>query len=117
MPVGVQQAEFSDFEALRHAIQDAPLDIVQLAPGRISGMLTHLSVGSLGISTGSFTRSIRSLGVVSNHRWTLGMVIGAPASLQLFETAPGDLVLIQPGQELYSHTTPAPTATRPRAGR
>ena len=103
MPVQVQQAEFSDFEALRNAIHDAALDIVQLEGGRISGMLTHLSVGSLGISTGSFTRSVRSLGMPSERRWTLGMLLGAPAALQLYETMPGDLVLIQPGQELYSH--------------
>ncbi|UGY12503.1 hypothetical protein HAP48_0028200 [Bradyrhizobium septentrionale] len=99
-----QQLEFADFEVLRNAVQDAPtpMDIVQLGQGEMAGTLAHLSVGSVGISTGSFTRGVRQRGVLSTNRWTFGMLLGSSALLQHFEATPGDLIVIAPDQELYS---------------
>jgi AraC family ethanolamine operon transcriptional activator len=97
--VTVRRSQFSDFEVLRDAVQDAPLDIVQLEPGKMAGELTHLSVGSLGISSGSFTRGLRSRGVISDQRWTLGAVLDAPAAMQHFPMAAGDIAMLAPGHE------------------
>jgi len=99
--ITVQQSAFSDFEALKHGMQDAPLDVMQVEPGPMSGKLAHMSIGSVGISTGSFSHGIRTRGVLSKTRFTLGMVFVAPA-LQHFEMAPGDLITVKPGQETYS---------------
>ena len=98
----MRRAEFSDFEVLRGAVQDAPVDIVQLQPGKMTGKLMHLSVGSLGISTGSFSRAVRSRGALSEHRWTLGTLLDAPALLQDVKSVPGDVLTLAPNEELYT---------------
>ena len=99
--VKIRQTEFSDFEALRDAVQDGASEIVQLERGPIIGKLAHFSVGSVGISTGNFTRGVRQRGVLSESRWTFG-IIAAPAKMLHFEMAPGDLLMLAPGHELYS---------------
>ncbi|UPK03133.1 helix-turn-helix domain-containing protein [Bradyrhizobium sp. 170] len=101
-PVILRRAVFSHFEALRDAVQDAPIDIVQLGRGQMTGSLAHLSIGSLGISTGSFSRALRGRGLQSPYRWALGMVLDSPASFQHFEASPGDLVIVPPDQEIYA---------------
>jgi AraC-like DNA-binding protein len=102
--IAIQQTNFSDFEALRHAVQGAPapIDIVQVERGEIAVSLTHLAIGSLGLSTVSFSRGVRARGVLSESRWTLGMLFDAPGLLQTVESAPGDLVLTAPNFELYA---------------
>jgi AraC family ethanolamine operon transcriptional activator len=97
----VRHSRFSDLAALRDAAQDAPSEVVQLERGRITGDLTHLSVGSLGISTGTFSRAVRGHGVLSKDRWTI-ISFAKPAKMQLFEVAPGDLFLLAPGHEHHS---------------
>jgi AraC family ethanolamine operon transcriptional activator len=99
--VSVRQVEFADFEMLRDGL-DAKLDIVQLEQGRTGGKLTRLSVGSLGISVGSFSRGYRASGIVSSRRWTLGTVLEAPALMQHFEMGPGQILSHAPGHEHYS---------------
>ena len=103
MPVTVQRADFVGFEALRNAVQDSPVDIVQLGLGQMTGTLVHASVGTLGISTGRFSRAMRSLGALSGHRWALGMVLNAPASMQQINVTPGDLIILKSHQELFTH--------------
>jgi AraC-like DNA-binding protein len=107
--IAIQQTDFSDFEALRNAVQDAPIDIVQLEQGDIAGSLAHFTMGSFGLSTGSFTRGVRARGVLSQNRWTLGMLFDAPGLLHTYESLPGDLAITAPNYELY--------ASYPRANR
>jgi AraC-like DNA-binding protein len=99
--VVVRQTEFSDFEALRDAAQDGPSEIVQLEQGKMTGTLTHLSVGSVGISTGNFSRGIRGRGVLSERRWMF-IFFAKPVQVQHLEAAPGDIFLLAPGHEHYS---------------
>ncbi|MCA1455902.1 helix-turn-helix domain-containing protein [Bradyrhizobium sp. BRP22] len=88
---------------LQDAVQDAPTEILQLERGQMTGELTHLSVGRVGASTGTFSRGLRSRGILSERRWVLGMTLdGSPALFQNIETMPGDLVIVQPGTELYA---------------
>lgn len=101
MHVTLRQSEFSDFEALRDAVQDAPAEIVQLERGRMSGTLIHQTVGSVGISSGEFSRSLRGRGVLSGYRWTF-CYFTQPGLIQHFETTPGDLFLLAPGHEHYA---------------
>ncbi|WP_225116773.1 AraC family transcriptional regulator [Bradyrhizobium sp. BRP22] len=67
----------------------------------MAGELTHVSMGSLGISTGSFSRGLRSRGVVSPHRWLLGIALAAPARHHL-DVQPGQILALAPGTEQYS---------------
>jgi AraC-like DNA-binding protein len=97
----VRKTEFSDFEALHDAALDGPSEVVQLAQGKMSGALMHLSVGSIGISTGSFSLSVRGRGVLSERRW-LFTFFAKPARMQHFEVAPGNIVLLAPGREHFS---------------
>jgi AraC family ethanolamine operon transcriptional activator len=99
--VTLRQVPFADFEALREGVQDAPIDIVQLESGTMTGTVTHLSVGSIGVSVGSFSLGFRACGVQSDHRWTLSHNSG-PAVLRRFEIGAGDLFLLAPGQEIYA---------------
>lgn len=102
MSIRIDQKKITDFEALHDAVQDAPVDIVQLEPGKMSGMLTHLSGPTLGISTGSFSRGVRQRGLLSDRRWSFGTLLDGPALLQDVESKPGDLVVLAPNEELYS---------------
>ncbi len=97
----VRKTEFSDFEALHDAALDGPSEVVQLAHGRMIGALMHLAVGSVGISSGNFSRALRGRGVLSTHRWMFSF-FAKPARMQHFEVAPGDIVLLAPGQEHFS---------------
>ncbi|MEY9493795.1 helix-turn-helix domain-containing protein [Bradyrhizobium elkanii] len=99
--VTVRQAKFFDFEALRDAVQDAQSDIVQIEQGKMTGMVTHLAIDSVGASVGDFTRGVRQRGELSPDRWTFGFV-EKPAQVCYYDMAPGDLFLLAPGNELYS---------------
>lgn len=101
--VVIKQKEFSDFEVLRCAVQDAPVDIVQLAKGKMTGSLAHLSLGTVGASTGHFALSLRSAGILSNRRLALATVLEAPATWLNFKAKPGDVLIIPPNHELYAH--------------
>jgi len=103
MSISVHEVAFNGFEALRDVMQDAPTDIVQLQPGPMSGTITHLSVGTIGVSMGSFTRGMLARGMLSERRWMLGMrLFGDPILYQDVDVATGDLVLVKPDHEVYS---------------
>lgn len=103
MSISVHEVAFNGFEALRDGMQDAPNEIVQLQPGPMSGTITHLSVGTLGVSMGSFTRGMLARGVLSERRWILGArLFGDPVLYQDVDVAPGDLILVKPNHEVYS---------------
>ncbi|MGY2987739.1 helix-turn-helix domain-containing protein [Bradyrhizobium sp. USDA 4508] len=102
VPVTVKRIKVSDFEVLRNAVQDAEEhDIVQLENGKMTGDLTHLSVGSIGISHGRFDRAMRLRGVGSKNRWLFGTLLVAPALIKNVETPAGDIVIEMPGHEQY----------------
>ena len=100
--ITVRQAKVSDLGGLRDAVQDAPVDIVQLDQGKMTGTITHLSVGSVGVSTGDFALGLRSLGSLSDRRWSFASVLEAPALWQHFEATPGDLLILPANHELYA---------------
>jgi len=108
MGVAVARVPFADFEALRHSVADAPLDIVQLENGPISGEMQHLRLGTNGIfgtidiSHGHFTRGIRARGLMSPTRWNFSMLVGDdPAVVNHAPIKPGDAFIVRPNQEVY----------------
>jgi len=98
----IRQSEFSDFEALRDAAQDGLAEIVQLERGHMTGNLMHASVGSVGISAGEFSRSIRGRGILSERRWTFCYFTHPGVIQHHFEAAPGDMFILAPGREHYA---------------
>jgi AraC-like DNA-binding protein len=105
MPITVSRKSFSDFEALNTIAQDGRSVVMQLAPGKMSGTLTHLTLDpSLRIATGFFSRAIRASGVPSHHRWMFGMVHASNGKVSFLQDTvkPGDLVVVAPGRERYT---------------
>jgi AraC-like DNA-binding protein len=103
--IAIRRTIFSDFEAMQDIAPDQRSEIVQLGPGKMTGTLTHLSLPSnFGITTGSFSRGLRTRGVLSQQRWTAGVVLEnkGPISVLQQSVNAGDLVMIAPGQERYA---------------
>lgn len=57
-----QVVPLNDVEDFREATRGADLETIQLSPGRFHGSLTHLAIGSLGMSVGQFNSNIRHKG-------------------------------------------------------
>jgi AraC family ethanolamine operon transcriptional activator len=91
--VAIRRIPVDSVEALRHAVQGADFDIVQLARGNLTGSLTHLSVGSFSMSVGRFSSAVRSRGVVSPDRLTLAMLLEGdrPKYSWSHDVIPGDI--------------------------
>lgn len=53
-------------EDLREALRGADLEVIQLKPGPFHGSMSHIGIGSLGITVGQFSSSIRHKGPVVN---------------------------------------------------
>ncbi|WP_245320447.1 helix-turn-helix domain-containing protein [Bradyrhizobium lablabi] len=76
---------------------------MQLDRGKMGGSLLHLAFDSeVGVSTGEFTRGIRTTGSLSDHRWGIGTVLTAPALMNQVEISPGEIMIIRPNTELYT---------------
>ncbi|MGY3615629.1 helix-turn-helix domain-containing protein [Bradyrhizobium sp. USDA 10063] len=104
----IRRLRVSDFEVLRNAVQDTSVDIMQIESGRMDGSVLHLEFDEkLGVSTGDFTRGIRSRGSLSDHRLGIGMVLHGPAVMNQVEMLPGELLVLQPGTELHTHFSAA----------
>lgn len=96
------RVDFSSFEALRHVYQDAPVDVVQIGNGAMSGSFSHLKVGTIGISAGSYTRGIRLRGLLSPRRWAFSLTgETGTAFVNNIEVKAGDQIIIPPGHEVY----------------
>jgi AraC family ethanolamine operon transcriptional activator len=98
----LNRTEFSDFEALRHITQDAPVDIVQIGNGAMSGNISHLALGTIGVATGTYTRGIRLRGQLSERRWAFTLTGEAGSAwVNHAEARAGDQIITPPGNELY----------------
>ncbi len=61
-----------------------------------------MSIGSVGVSTGIFSRGFRQRGALSDKRIAIGTVFDDPAFILDFEMTPGDRLILAPEHELYS---------------
>ena len=104
--IHVQHKPFSDFEALSHVSQDGHLDVIQLGAGTMTGKLTHIRLNDdMALSSGDFSRGLRSEGVLSNTRICLGSLLesnttGVHGYRRKF--FPGELTMALPGAERYA---------------
>jgi AraC family ethanolamine operon transcriptional activator len=103
MPITVKKIPFGDFEALQHIVQDNRSDIVQLGRGRMTGTMTHLALGPLALSTGSFSHAVRARGVLGPTQMMLAMLTESrgPAVNRGGTIGVGDLEVTAPGEERF----------------
>jgi AraC family ethanolamine operon transcriptional activator len=106
LPVTLREFQFNSIEALQDITPDSQSDVVQISTGRMSGSVSHLKFGSIGLSTGTFSRAIRARGVLSPTRWCLctmmesrGPAIGYGSKLNV-----GEIGVVAPGADRYTRS-------------
>jgi len=99
--IRIDQKKITDFQTLQDAVQGTSMEVVQTERGAMTGTLTHLSAGPVGISAADFSRGFRGRGVQSKRNWTISNN-AKPVAIQGFAVRPDDLFLLAPGQEIYA---------------
>ena len=99
--LSVRTSTIDSLEQLRETVHGADLDVVQLQPGQLEGVLTHVTSPSLACSVGRFSRGIRSRGVFSRENITLWLLVDRAAKVTEWshEMEAGNLVSIPPGAD------------------
>ena len=97
----VDTRRIDGFEELGDAVQGVEIEVLQLQPGRLRGYRTHMSVGGMPLSVGSFSVGVRTRGILSNDRITIGMLTGSANRVTQWsrEMRPADIVVIPPGDD------------------
>jgi AraC-like DNA-binding protein len=87
------------FEELTDAVHGAQIDVLQLERGRLRGYLTHMIVDGMPLSVGAFSIGVRTRGVLSEDRVTIGMLTGCTDRVTHWshEMQPADVLVIPPG--------------------
>jgi AraC-like DNA-binding protein len=95
----VETRRIESFEELSNAVQGAQIDVLQLERGRLRGHLTHMLIGGMPLSTGAFSLGVRTRGVLSDERVTIGMLTGSTSRVTHWshEMHPADILVIPPG--------------------
>jgi AraC family ethanolamine operon transcriptional activator len=100
MAIAINRLEFRDVEVLRYGLMDAPIDIVQVEKGPMVGNISHFTVGSVGVSTGNYSRGVRSLGLASERRWAFNTMLDTTeTALDRLKVKAGDQAVIHPDRE------------------
>ena len=96
----VEGRSIESFEELRDAVQGTQIDVLQLERGRLRGHLTHMLIGGMPLSAGAFSLGVRTRGVLSDDRITIGMLTGCTNRVTHWshEMNPADVLVIPPGE-------------------
>jgi AraC-like DNA-binding protein len=94
-PFSVQTRSIESFEELKGVVPSARTEVTQVDRGRLQGSLTHFSIGGLPLDLGTFSLGVRSRGVVSENRITIGMLTNCTNRVThwSYEMRPGDVVV------------------------
>jgi AraC family ethanolamine operon transcriptional activator len=97
----VNRTRVEDFESLRESVPASTSEVMQLDKGRLTGLLTRISIGDFSLSSGSFSLGIRSQGVFSDHKLTLVMLLGSSGKVSALDgdIRPGNIGISPPGVE------------------
>jgi AraC family ethanolamine operon transcriptional activator len=87
------------FEELSDAVHGVQIDVLQLERGRLRGYLTHMIVGGMPLSVGAFSTGVRTSGVLSEDKVTIGMLTSCTNRVTHWshEMQPADVLVIPPG--------------------
>jgi AraC-like DNA-binding protein len=99
--ISVRFESLESVEELRRVVPSARTEVTQVERGRLQGALTHFSIGGLPLDLGSFSLGVRSRGVVSEDRITIGMLIGRTNRVThwSYDMQPADVVVWSPKAE------------------
>jgi AraC-like DNA-binding protein len=97
----VQKRTVEDFEEMKGVVPTARTEVTQVDAGRLEGKLSHYLVGDLPLDLASFSLGVRSRGIVSEDRVSIGMLTGCRGRVTHWshEMRPGDVVVWPPGTE------------------
>jgi AraC-like DNA-binding protein len=100
-PISVHSQGIESVEELRRVVPTARTEVTQVDRGRLQGALTHFSIGGLPLDLGRFSLGVRSRGVVSADRITIGMLVGRTNRVThwSYEMQPADVVVWSPKTE------------------
>ena len=94
-PLSMQTRGIESFEELRGVVKTARTEVTQMDRGHLHGRLTHALIGGLPLDLGTFSLGVRSRGVVSEDRITIGMLTDCADRVThwSYEMRPGDVVV------------------------
>jgi AraC family ethanolamine operon transcriptional activator len=97
----IQIRSLESFEQLESAVHGSQRNIVQIDRGRMRGQLTHLSLGGLPVDLGVFSVGMRSTGILSKDRITIGMLTGCTGRVTQWQhhVRIGDVMITPAGEE------------------
>ncbi|MCK1740310.1 helix-turn-helix domain-containing protein [Bradyrhizobium sp. 139] len=100
-PMQVQVRSLESFEELNDAVRGTNREVVQLGRGRLRGHLAHFAIDELSFDVGEFSVGMRSRGVPSDHRVSIGMLTGCTDKVTQWsrEMHAGDVMVTPPGGE------------------
>jgi AraC family ethanolamine operon transcriptional activator len=94
-PFSMQTRNIESFEELKGVVKTARTEVTQVDRGHLHGRLTHVLIGGLQLDLGTFSLGVRSRGVVSEDRITIGMLTDCTNRVThwSYEMRPGDVVV------------------------
>src|SRR6266550_7722579 len=100
-PVSVGTRGVASVEELNRVVPTARTEVTQVERGCLQGALTHFSIGGLPLDLGRFSLGVRSRGIVSGDRITIGMLTGRTNRVThwSYDMQPGDVVVWSPKAE------------------
>ncbi len=99
--IAVTRTRVDSFEGFHSAVHGSHVDVIQLQRGKFRGMLTHIDIGDLSLSVGSFSHGIRTQRTASDDHLIVGMLLSAVDAVThwSYDMHPGDVLVIPPGVE------------------
>jgi len=100
-PVSVATRDVESVEELRLVVPSARTEVTQVDRGSLQGSLTHFSIGGLPLDLGTFSLGVRSRGVVSEDKITIGMLTGRTNRVThwSYDMQPADVAVWSPKAE------------------
>jgi AraC-like DNA-binding protein len=97
----VRSQAVKSVEELRRVVPSARTEVTQVDRGRLRGTLDHFSIGGLPLDLGTFSLGVRSRGVVSEDRITIGMLTARTSRVThwSYDMQPADVVVWPPKAE------------------
>jgi len=97
----LQTREVEGFEEFGEVVVGTHREVVQLEHGKLSGRLSHASIGRLRIDLASFNLGLRTKGASVEDRIVIGMLAdsGKRVTRSSYESKPGDVHVSPPAGE------------------
>ncbi|MCK1518458.1 helix-turn-helix domain-containing protein [Bradyrhizobium sp. 190] len=100
-PISVNSSSLDSFEGLHQAIHGSHVEVMQLGAGKFCGLLSHVSIGDLSLSIGSFSVGVRTQRVPTDDKLVVGMLLYSEDRVThwSFDMRPADVLVMPPSTE------------------